>query len=233
MGDPYSVLGVSQDASEEEIKAAYRRLAKKYHPDLNPDDAEAARKMNEINAAYEQIKNPGHTNATYGYGSQDGGTYDGGYGTGDQRNGGYEDFNPFDWFGSGSRTQRRGRPIFLFVIIGFVILNMISSFLGGNRRSQYQQFPGNPYGDSQTWPGYPGTDSSGYGRPENDETQPEPSDCTGQSPYQTWPFGAVPGSPDEQANVPGSDTGTNPYQMWPFGAPSGETESQNKPDSTS
>lgn len=56
--DPYSVLGVSQDASDEEIKTAYRRLAKKYHPDLNPGDAAAAQKMNEINAAYDQIKNP-------------------------------------------------------------------------------------------------------------------------------------------------------------------------------
>ena len=56
--DPYKVLGVSRDASDEEIKRAYRRLAKKYHPDLNPGDAEAARKMQEINAAYEQIKDP-------------------------------------------------------------------------------------------------------------------------------------------------------------------------------
>ncbi len=56
--DPYSVLGVSGDAGEEEITKAYRRLAKKYHPDLNPGDEEAARKMSEINDAYEQIKNP-------------------------------------------------------------------------------------------------------------------------------------------------------------------------------
>ena len=50
--DPYKVLGISPDASDEEIKKAYRRLAKKYHPDLNPGDAEAARKMKEVNAAY-------------------------------------------------------------------------------------------------------------------------------------------------------------------------------------
>ncbi len=58
MRDPYAVLGVSPDASDEEIKKAYRRLAKKYHPDLNPGDAVAAQKMQEVNAAYEQIKNP-------------------------------------------------------------------------------------------------------------------------------------------------------------------------------
>ena len=51
MSDPYQVLGVSPDATDEEIKQAYRRLAKKYHPDLNPGDEEAARKMQEINAA--------------------------------------------------------------------------------------------------------------------------------------------------------------------------------------
>lgn len=56
--DPYKVLGVSPDASDEEIKMAYRRLAKKYHPDRNPGDEEAARKMRQVNAAYDQIKDP-------------------------------------------------------------------------------------------------------------------------------------------------------------------------------
>ena len=54
--DPYKVLGVPYGASDEEVTKAYRRLAKKYHPDLNPNDPEAAKKMSEINAAYEQIK---------------------------------------------------------------------------------------------------------------------------------------------------------------------------------
>ena len=69
--DPYKVLGVSPDASDEEIKRAYRRLAKKYHPDLNPGDEKAAKEMQRVNAAYEQIKNPEKvkpSGGSYGYG---------------------------------------------------------------------------------------------------------------------------------------------------------------------
>lgn len=73
--DPYQVLGVGPDASDEEIKQAYRRLAKKYHPDLNPGDQEAARKMQEVNAAYEQIKDPEKAANSGGYGSGYGGGY--------------------------------------------------------------------------------------------------------------------------------------------------------------
>ena len=69
--DPYKVLGVSPDASDEEIKRAYRRLAKQYHPDLNPGDAVAAKKMQEVNAAYEQIKNPDKANPAGGQGGYD------------------------------------------------------------------------------------------------------------------------------------------------------------------
>lgn len=58
MEDPYKVLGLDRNATDEEVKRAYRKLAKKYHPDLNPGDEAVARKMQEINAAYEQIKNP-------------------------------------------------------------------------------------------------------------------------------------------------------------------------------
>ena len=87
--DPYKVLGVSPDASDEEIKRAYRKLAKKYHPDLNPGDAEAAKRMQEVNAAYEQIKNPEKAQPNqggYGYGYDPFGGYSQqrGYNSGDQ-----------------------------------------------------------------------------------------------------------------------------------------------------
>ena len=81
MDDPYKVLGLSPNASDEEVKRAYRNLAKKYHPDKNPGDEAAARKMQEINAAYEQIKNPDKASSRgSGYGGQR--TYDpfGGFG---------------------------------------------------------------------------------------------------------------------------------------------------------
>lgn len=62
--DPYRILGLQPGASDEEVKRAYRQLAKKYHPDMNPGDPNAAKMMNDINAAYDQIKNPPKQTAT-------------------------------------------------------------------------------------------------------------------------------------------------------------------------
>jgi len=56
--DPYSVLGVSSSATQDEIKSAYRKKAKQYHPDLHPNDPNATAKMNEVNEAYEILSNP-------------------------------------------------------------------------------------------------------------------------------------------------------------------------------
>lgn len=54
----YSILGVSSDADESTLKKAYRNLAKKYHPDLHPDDAEAEAKFKEINEAFAILSDP-------------------------------------------------------------------------------------------------------------------------------------------------------------------------------
>ena len=55
--DYYEILGVKKDASQEEIKKSYRKLAKKYHPDANPGDNKAEEKFKEINEAYEVLGN--------------------------------------------------------------------------------------------------------------------------------------------------------------------------------
>ena len=55
--DYYEVLGVARDASTQDIKKAYRALARKYHPDVNPDNKEAEEKFKEINEAHEVLSN--------------------------------------------------------------------------------------------------------------------------------------------------------------------------------
>lgn len=77
MNNPYEVLGVSRDASEDEIKKAYRALSRKYHPDANvnnPNKAQAEEKFKQIQEAYQQIVkertegfgNTGYGNSGYG-----------------------------------------------------------------------------------------------------------------------------------------------------------------------
>lgn len=99
MDDPYKVLGLEPGASDEEVKKAYRRLAKKYHPDANPGDEAAAKKMQEINAAYERIKNPDRQ-------ADGGASYGGDYGgPSGQGYGGYDPFG--DVFRQWQRQQRQ------------------------------------------------------------------------------------------------------------------------------
>src|ERR671912_1560337 len=56
--DYYKILGVDKSASEDDIKKAYRKLARKYHPDLNPNDKEAHKKFQQINEANEVLSDP-------------------------------------------------------------------------------------------------------------------------------------------------------------------------------
>ena len=110
--DPYSVLGVSRDASEEEIKKAYKALSRKYHPDANinnPNKDQAEEKFKEIQAAYQQIMKERTEGYSYGggYGRQSYGGSGSGYG-GSQGYGGYgQGFGGF-WQQAGWQQQTSG-----------------------------------------------------------------------------------------------------------------------------
>lgn len=85
MQDPYRVLGVSPQATDEEIKKAYRALAKKYHPDVNNGSAQAEARMKEVNEAYSLIMKMRREGSSSGYSGSSG--YYGGAGAGYGSNG--------------------------------------------------------------------------------------------------------------------------------------------------
>lgn len=109
--DYYEVLGVSQGASPEEIKRAFRKLAAQYHPDANPGNAEAEERFKELNEAYQTLSNP-EKRARYdqfGDSANDPG-FAGGAGFGGFGGGGFGDI--FDMFfgGQGQGANRRNGP---------------------------------------------------------------------------------------------------------------------------
>lgn len=107
--DYYEVLGVSKDASEQDIKKAYRRLARQYHPDVNKDDPDAEAKFKEIGEAYKVLTNAEARTQydQYGHAAFERGGAAGG-GGGDPF-GGFEGFDDiFDMFFGGGGGRRRG-----------------------------------------------------------------------------------------------------------------------------
>lgn len=128
--DYYEVLGVDRSVSDDDLKKAYRKAAKKYHPDLHPGDAEAEKNFKEVNEAYEVLSDKekrsrydqfGHAGVDPNFGAG------GGYG-----GGGYGDFGDFgdlgdifsSFFGGGSRrgnpnAPRRGNDVSAVVNISF------------------------------------------------------------------------------------------------------------------
>ncbi len=108
--DYYEVLGVQKGASDDEIKKGYRRMAKEYHPDLHPGDAEAEAKFKEVNEAYEVLSDAGKKARydQYGHAGVDpnfgagGGGWSSGFDVGDIDLG--DIFSSF--FGGGGRSQR-------------------------------------------------------------------------------------------------------------------------------
>ena len=69
--DYYDILGISKDASEDQIKQSFRSLARKYHPDKNPDDPEAESMFKEIQEAYAILSNPDKGESTMSLGTKD------------------------------------------------------------------------------------------------------------------------------------------------------------------
>ena len=103
--DYYEVLGISKGASESEIKKAYRSMAKKYHPDVNPGDAEAEAKFKEVNEAYAVLSDPDKKSKYDQYGHAAFDPNSGGFGGGGFDVDLGDIFSSF--FGGGARTQRR------------------------------------------------------------------------------------------------------------------------------
>lgn len=79
MRDPYEVLGVAKSATEDELKAAFRKLAAKHHPDRNPDDPSAQERFKEINAAYQLLSDPQKRAAFDRFGAAGAGGFPGGF----------------------------------------------------------------------------------------------------------------------------------------------------------
>jgi len=154
MTDPYSVLGVSRTATDDEIKKAYRKLAAKYHPDLNPGDKLAENKMQEVNNAYELIKdirsgkksesaaygnqnqnyggNPGYGYGGYWYGGSYGPAQNG-YGRNYTQNSQtYQEDEDFtDAWQQYTRNVRIVRFPFLKILLGLILFRFLSRLFFG------------------------------------------------------------------------------------------------------
>ncbi|MEG0396224.1 MAG: DnaJ domain-containing protein, partial [Oscillospiraceae bacterium] len=135
--DYYEVLGITKSASDDEIKTAYRKTAKKYHPDLHPDDKASEEKFKEASEAYEVLSNKekksrydqfGHAGVDPSYGAGAGG-FGGGFGGGgvdlgdlfgDLFGGGFGGFGGNTRSRQNPNAPRRGSDIRVSLVLSFM-----------------------------------------------------------------------------------------------------------------
>lgn len=152
--DPYKVLGVSPDASDEEIKKAYRQLSRKYHPDANinsPNKDQAEARFKEVQQAYDQIMNK------TAYGSADGsyGQGQGGYGD----FGGFGGFGGFGSYGQGQTGGNRGATSDQ----DSIYMQAAANFINSGRYSEAMNVLNNCDKRSAEWYYYSAVANSGIG----------------------------------------------------------------------
>ncbi len=158
--DPFEVLGIPQDASDDEIKSAYRKLAKRYHPDLNPGDKIAAQKMHEVNEAYDRIRSGYTPHERTAYGSA---YYQGTYTPNEEAEADiFDDFfeDVFSAFENrqSSRPERPIRlcPILKLVVVIYLLTSLVSCMFTPIRNARdhyhdnYRQDPYTSDGDPRT-----------------------------------------------------------------------------------
>ena len=115
--DPYKVLGVSRDASDDEIKKAYRAMSRKYHPDANinnPNKDQAEAKFKEVQQAYQQIMKEKEYGQSYGGGSYGNGSY------GDNPFGGFGGFGGYGRYGGQQDTNRSESDIHMQAAANYI-----------------------------------------------------------------------------------------------------------------
>ena len=132
--DPYKVLGLSHGATEADIKKAYRKKAKEYHPDLHPNDPIAIKKMQEVNEAYDMLMNPekyANRNAQ-------------------QQRSGQQQQNPYNRSNSQNSGGYQGPGGWASDFGGFDFEDFFGGFGFSDSGSQYAGRPTVEYGDSPT-----------------------------------------------------------------------------------